>query len=129
MQQAGDRIDALPLDVMAVTFQSREVAASYVEESGWPWTMLVDPDRVLYTEYALHRGGWWAIWGPKSWWGFLMLILRGRKLKPPAGDVYQLGGDVLIAPDGRVLLHHVTSVPVDRPEVDEILAIVQQDSE
>ena len=88
--------------------------------------MLVDPDRVLYTAYAMHRGGLWAIWGPQSWWGFLKLILKGRRLRPPAGDVYQLGGDVLIDPSGTVRLHHVTRVPVDRPAIESILEVVSE---
>ena len=124
MQQAAEQIDQLPLDVMAVTFQSSEVAGEYVERTGWPWQMLVDPDRVLYTAYAMHRGGLWAIWGPQSWWGFLKLILKGRRLRPPAGDVYQMGGDVLIDPSGTVRLHHVTRVPVERPAIESILEVV-----
>ena len=44
---------------------------------------------------------------------------------PPAGDVYQLGGDVLIDSSGSIRLHHVTRIPVDRPEVESILEIVR----
>ncbi|HCC99218.1 MAG TPA: hypothetical protein DER64_01720 [Planctomycetaceae bacterium] len=86
--------------------------------------MLVDTDRALYNAYAMHRGGIWAVWGPKSWWGFLKLIFKGRRLRPPAGDVYQLGGDVLLDPFGGVKLHHVMRVPVDRPDVKSILDLV-----
>ena len=124
LQQAAEQIEQLPLDVMAVTFQSAQVAGEYVEQTGWPWPMLVDTERSLYNAYSMHRGGLWAIWGPKSWWGFLKLILKGRRLRPPAGDVYQLGGDVLLDPFGGVKLHHVTRVPVDRPDVKSILGLV-----
>ena len=79
-QQAAEEIRQLPLDVMAVTFQSGEVVDEYVRQSGWPWPFLVDPDRELYNAYAMYRGGLWAIWGPRSWWGFLKLLLRGRRL-------------------------------------------------
>ena len=70
----------------------------------------------------------WAIWGPASWWGVLKLILKGRRLRPPAGDVYQLGGDLLIDPDGTTRWHHVTRTPVDRPTVDSILELVSRDT-
>ena len=86
--------------------------------------MLVDTERSLYNAYSMHRGGLWAIWGPKSWWGFLKLIFKGRRLRPPAGDVYQLGGDVLLDPFGGVKLHHVMWVPVDRPDEKSILDLV-----
>ena len=52
------------------------------------------------------------------------MILKGRRPRPPAGDVYQLGGDVLLDPSGSVKLHHVTRVPVDRPDVKSILELV-----
>ena len=124
LQQAAGQIAQLPLDVMAVTFQSREVAAEYVERTGWPWPMLVDPERELYSAYSMKRGSVWAILGPASWWGYLKLILRGRRVRSPAGDVYQLGGDVLIDPSGTVRLHHVTRIPVDRPDVASMLELI-----
>ena len=125
MQQAAEQIRQLPLDVMAVTFQSGDVVDQYVQRTGWPWPFIVDPDRELYTAYAMHRGSLWAIWGPRSWWGFLKLILKGRPLERPSGDVYQLGGDVLVDPSGGLRLHHVTRIPVDRPEVESILEIIR----
>lgn len=106
---------------MAVTFQPPELGQAYIEESGWPWPMLVDTKRALYAAYSMPRGGFGAIWGPASWWGFLQLIVKGRRLMRPVGDVYQLGGDVLIDPNGAVRLHHVARTPVDRPEVETIL--------
>ena len=125
MQQAAEQIRQLPLDVMAVTFQSGDVVDRYVQRTGWPWPFIVDPDRELYTAYAMHRGSLWAIWGPRSWWGFLKLILKGRPLERPSGDVYQLGGDVLVDPSGGLRLHHVTRIPLDRPEVESILEIIR----
>ncbi len=125
MQQSAEEINRLGLDVLAVTFQPPEPAQAYIEETGWPWPLLVDTERTLYTAYGLPRGGYWAIWGPASWWGFLKLILKGRRLRPPAGDVYQLGGDVLIDPDGITRFHHVARTPVDRPPVESILEMVR----
>ena len=125
LQQAAEQIHELPLDVMAVTFQSGEVVDEYVRQSGWPWPFLVDPDRELYNAYAMHRGSLWAVLGPQSWWGYLKLMLKGRAVKSPAGDVFQLGGDVLIDPLGTLRLHHVTRIPVDRPEIESILGIVR----
>jgi len=125
LQQAAEEIRQLPLDVMAVTFQSGKVVDEYVQRSGWPWPFLVDPDRELYTAYDMRRGSLWAILGPQSWWGYLKLILKGRSLQSPAGDVYQLGGDVLIDPTGSLRLHHVTRIPVDRPEIESILEIIR----
>jgi len=127
LQQHAGEIGELPLDVIAVTFQPLEVARDYVAETGWPWPMIVDTRRSLYQCYAMNRGGLWAVWGPRSWWGFARLIFKGRRLRKPAGDVYQMGGDVLLEPDGTIRMNHVSSTPVDRPSVEEILELVQRD--
>jgi hypothetical protein len=55
----------------------------------------------------------------------MKLLLRGRKVRRPSGDVYQLGGDVLIDPSGIVRLHHVGSGPADRPTVHSLLQAVR----
>jgi len=74
----------------------------------------------------MHRGSFWAILGPKSWDVYLKLLFRGRRLRVPAGDIYQLGGDVLIDPRGIVRLHHVGRTPADRPSVESLLSFVNE---
>ena len=41
-----------------------------------------------------------------------------------AGDVRQLGGDVLIDPQGVIRLHHVGRGPADRPAVARLLNVI-----
>lgn len=121
MQQHQDRLDELRIDVAVVTFQGGPLVEAYVRETGCPWPILIDESRELYTAYGMERGRWWEIWGLGSWWAYLKLLLRGRRLHKPAGDVRQLGGDVLIDPEGTVRLHHVGRGPADRPPVESIL--------
>jgi hypothetical protein len=68
----------------------------------------------------------WNVWGPASWWGYIRLLLRGRKLRLPTDDVYQMGGDVLIDPEGIVRLHYVSRSPLDRPPIDALLAVARE---
>ena len=46
----------------------------------------------------------------------------------PTDDVYQLGGDVLIDPEGTIRLHHVSRIPIDRPSVESLLEVVRRQS-
>lgn len=127
MQQHKDELDSLDIDVVVVTFESSAVAQKYARESGFPWPILIDASRQLYAAYGMDRGGLWAIFGPSSWWGYVRLLLRGRKLRRPTGDVHQLGGDVLIDPAGIVQVHHVGRTPVDRPSVESLLDVVRNE--
>jgi hypothetical protein len=66
----------------------------------------------------------WDIWGPKTWWAYLKEFIKGEKLRKSEGDVFQRGGDVLIDPNGIVVLHHIGVGPADRPAVESILEMV-----
>ncbi len=125
LQQHQAELDELKVSVVVVTFELDPVAESYVRETGLPWPLLIDGDRKLYRAYGMDRGSTWSIFGPASWWAYLKLLFRGRKLKKSTGDVHQLGGDVLIDPTGVVRLHHVGSGPADRPSVQRLLDAIR----
>ena len=124
MQQRKDEIDLLQLRVAAVTFETPQRAMLYVEETGFPWPMLIDSSRSLYHDFGMGRGSFGAIWGPQNWGTYFKLMARGRLPRPPRDDVNQLGGDVLVDPNGIVRLHHVGRGPADRPSIDSLLAVV-----
>ena len=107
-----------------VTFQGEQDAQDYVGEGEFSWPLLIDEGRVLYTAFAMPRGTWPEILGPSAWWIYFKLLVRGRKLRRTKGDVRQLGGDVLVDPEGFVRLHHVGRGPADRPTVGSLLDVV-----
>ena len=114
------------MKVAVVTFQAGPLVEAYVRETGLRWPILVDDGLSLYHAYGMEHGTWWYLWGPPSIWVYLKLMARGRWPKLPAGDVSQLGGDVLIDPTGIVRLLHVGNGPADRPAVDSILGVVRR---
>lgn len=128
MQRHCDELESLGVEVVIVTFERAEIAKHYAGESASSWPILLDESRELYRAYGMERGGWWAVFGPRSWWGYLKLLLRGRTLHRPTDDVHQLGGDVLIDPQGTVRLHYVGRTPVDRPPVESLLEVVRSAS-
>lgn len=124
LQQHEAEITALNLAVLVVTFETMERARTYAADMQLPWPLLVDESRKLASGYGMHRGRAWDLYGPAAAWMYLKLMARGRWPKRPTGDVTQLGGDVLIGPDGKVLLHHVGNGPADRPAVADILGLL-----
>ena len=121
MRQHDKELTALRVKVVVVTFELGSAAQAYVRETNLPWPMLVDESRALYAAYGMERGSWWNIYGPRSWWIYAKLLMKGRRLRRSRGDFDQLGGDVLIDPEGIVRLHYVGSGPADRPSVTTII--------
>ena len=109
-----------------MTFDAGPLATAYVRETDLEWSLLIDEERTLYRSYGMDRGEFRNIYGPASVWSYAKLLSRGRRLSLPVSDVRQLGGDVLIDPDGIVQIHHVGSGPADRPEISALLEPVQK---
>lgn len=97
---------------------------NYVRETQLNWPLLIDESCELYRAYGMERESNWNVFGPASWGTYIRLLLKGRKLRKPSGDLNQIGGDVLVDPQGIVRLHYVSRNPADRPEVDAILTAV-----
>ena len=126
MRQNQERLEALGVSVAVVTFQSGYLVDQYIRDTGVSWPIMPDKSLELYTAYGMGRGGWWNIWEPATWGAYLKLLFLGRRLAKTSADVNQLGGDVLIDPQGIVRLHHVGKGPADRPTVGELINVVQQ---
>lgn len=107
--------------IAVVTFENDFFARRYAVETSLAWPLLVDDTREAYREYGMLSASFWDVWGPKTWWAYLKEIVKGEKLRKSEGDVFQRGGDVLIDPDGIVVLHHIGVGPADRPAVETIL--------
>jgi hypothetical protein len=125
LRRAGNALESLGIAVVVVTFQPPAVARAYAAETGLAWPLLVDEDRTLYAAYGMGRGRGRDIWGLASMAAYGRLLLRGQLPRAAAGDVYQLGGDVLVDPAGLVRIQHVGTGPADRPAVDAILDAVR----
>ena len=111
--------------MLVVTFEAGFLARAYVEDTRLPWPLVVDESRALYAAYGMLRGRAWDIWGPATWLAYARSLAHGGTLRRPTGDVSQLGGDVLIDPEGFVRMHHVGRGPADRPPVESLLAVVR----
>lgn len=118
-------MEELGVKVYVVTFDDAEIAQAYVENNQLEWPLLIDAQRELYDEFGMGRASWWALLKPTSIWKYTLLWMRGTRPQKVGSDVHQMGGDVLVAPDGKVRLVYVSKEPHDRPSVDSILALVR----
>jgi alkyl-hydroperoxide reductase/thiol specific antioxidant family protein len=112
-------------DVAVIAFAAPSYVAAYQREKLAPLTVLVDPSRAVYRAYGLDRGSVRKVWGPKIWWAYARLILRGRRFERPTEDTLQLGGDFVVGRDGRLVYVFRSDDPVERPAIDHLLAAVR----
>jgi hypothetical protein len=117
--------DTLGLSICVITFDDKSIAQSYARETQVSWPLIVDADRTLYHAYGMERGTAWQIYGPQAIWSYIKLLSRGRRLQRSASDYHQLGGDVLIDPNGIVRLHYIGEGPHDRPPISDLLAAIR----
>jgi alkyl hydroperoxide reductase subunit AhpC len=128
LREQESKLDELDIRVKIVTFDRDVLARAYARKMQLRWPLLEDRQRVLYQNYGMNRGSWWDIYGLPSIWEYLRLIASGRRPGKPGEDWRQMGGNVLIDPQGIVRLHYVSQTPHDRPSIESILAVVQTHS-
>lgn len=120
MRERQAELAELGADVLVVTFEAGPVAKAYMAETHLPWPVVVDADRSLYHAYGMMKARWIDLYGPRVVWVYLKLMFRGGRVRWPTGDTSQLGGDVVVDPQGVVRLHHVAEGPAGRPAIETL---------
>jgi peroxiredoxin len=105
-------------------------ARDFIELQNVDLRVLVDPDREVYKLAGAKVGTLGEVIGPKQIWrGFKATV--GSRLKQGSiavhqgkiiGHAAQLGGVLVIAPDGSVRYAHLSEESGDNPPVREVLA-------
>ena len=121
LQQVNDAFSALDVQVVVVTFQGGPLVRAYLDETRFPWSILIDEERDVYRAYGMFQARLRHLWGPATWWAYCKEFVRGQLARSPVGDTWQQGGDVLVDPGGVVRFHHVGTGPADRPSITELL--------
>ncbi len=115
--------------VVLITFTTPEELDAYQQRRQLRFPILIDSDRTVYDAYGMGRGSFLDVWGwsaARRYWQILRPSGPGSRddLQSPTEDTRQLGGDMVIAPDGRLAWGHWSSRSSDRPGVDDIVRAV-----
>lgn len=112
------------VDVAVVTFGQGGRLSEYRRHLDIPFSVLRDEHRDAYRAYGLGRGSLRAIYRPATMKQYIRLLREGKKLRRPTDDTRQLGGDFVVAPDGRLRFAFRPAAPDDRPSpVDMVGAL------
>lgn len=79
------------------------VRAGLLRDLDVRFPVLVDLAREAYGAWGLRRSSVAGVWlDPRVWASYARLMIRGERIRSLGRDTLQLGGDFVIAPDGRV---------------------------
>jgi peroxiredoxin len=108
-----------------ISFGQAWQARAWQEETGAPFTLLLDPERAAYRAYGLEQS-LLRSWGIKVWLRYAQLLLVGRSWRGTLrrGDSGQLGGDFIVDANGIIRLAYRSHDPTDRPSVSQLLAVL-----
>jgi hypothetical protein len=114
--------DRAELDVAIVSPGAPEPLQRVGRELGLTVPLLSDPAWSTYRAFGFGRAGAGTLlFSPRAWWAGFRSVLKGRRPRRPTEDYAELGGDVLLAPDGRVAWIRRSRSAADRPGPSEVL--------
>jgi len=101
-------------------------AAHFRRRQGIQLPVLADEERVSYKAAGAKVASTLELWHPKvvakgAVTGLREKTVQGRTI----GDANQLGGAIVIRPDGKITWSHMSADAGDAPMPDEILAAVR----
>lgn len=125
-----DRIDGAGATAIAVVHdEPSKIREVLLEGVDWPYAVVVDLERIAYRAWGLSRAPWHKIWlDPAVWRQYARLLATGHKIRGAGRDLRQLGGDFVVAPDGR-LTYSRPQQRDDRPPVGELIRIVEESTD
>ena len=123
--QHSIEFESLNARIGVISFGLASQARSWLEETGAPFTLLLDPERTAYRAYGLEHS-LPRSWGMKVWFRYAQLLLAGRQWRGIQGDSGQLGGDFIVDPAGIIRLAYRSHNPTDRPPMSQLLMTIRQ---
>ncbi len=97
--------------------------AGFRETTGYRGPVYTDPSLAVYRAAEL-RSGLRTVLAPGPLLRTIGALRRGFRQGRTQGSALQQGGVLVIARDGRVLWHHISSGPGDNATAAEIIAAV-----
>lgn len=125
MCQRQDELEQQNVGTLIISFGAPPFARTWLEETGAPFTLLVDADRKVYRSYGLEAS-FWRTWSLRTIWYYARNWGRRPDWEGEQADLNQLGGDFIVDAERKLRFAYPSYDPVDRPPVDQLLAVMDQ---
>ena len=120
-----DRFESRHARAVIISFGAQPLARAWLDETGAPFDLWLDPERAAYRAFGLERS-LVRSWGPPTIWMYIQLMAHGRPWRGIQGDSSQLGGDFVVDIGGVIRLAHASRDPADRPSIATLLEVFDQ---
>jgi hypothetical protein len=117
-----DAFETAGVELVVIGQGSPRHARSFTEDQGLDLTLLVDPERRTYEAAGAKMAGVTDLFGPRVVLRGLKAVagervVQGRTIGHPA----QLGGVLVVAPDGEIVWSHLANDAGDNPPNEVVL--------
>lgn len=118
-----DKIMRLGAEVLLVAYDEPSLlAAKLLFEIKVPFELLLDRTKESYRRWDMGRSNIFkTVLSPMLSYRYLKLLLKGERFMGVAPDMYQLGGDFVIDPAGRIVFAQRMRHNGDRAGVSSLL--------
>jgi hypothetical protein len=97
-------------------------ARAFKEEMGITTPIFVDPSRATYRALGMRRSLLGALFSGRTLLHAVRAMRSGFRQGRTQGDAFQLGGVVVVRPDGGVLLRYLSNEAGDHPREADVVA-------
>ena len=117
-------------ELVLLTFTTADELEEYQRRRELAIPILIDANRDVSAAYGLGRGRIGRIWGWATIRRYAQILRSSDRgmadLTSATEDTRQLGGDFVIAPDGRLAWGYWSEGPADRPFLHEVVDAVER---
>jgi hypothetical protein len=126
LDRARAEFKAAGVNLVLIGQRTPRDAARFRRRQGIQLPLLADEERISYRAAGAGVAGVLGLWHPKVVAKGALAGLREKSIQGrTTGDANQLGGALVIAPDGQVIWSHMSVDASDNASPEEILAAVR----
>lgn len=127
MRDQKTLLDDLGAVVVVISFESPAALARFHWFRDLPFLVVSNQSRQMYHAFGLRTRAILWLFDRDTIGSYARGLLHGRLPRWPRGDLYQLGGDVVLNRGGEVVFVHRSATPADRPSVDTLVRVLGGD--
>ena len=121
LHRIRDEIHARGAELVIIGNGAPNFAQAFREDLGITTPLFTDPSLMTYRLLEFKRGVMDTVLSPKAWANAARALGKGFRQGKVQGDAWQLGGVLVVRPDGSVAYRYASAAAGDHPPGSDIL--------